>query len=80
MKKILITYYANLREERGVSNETLETDGLSAKDLFLNLKSQYNFTLGIDACRVAINDEFVDWTTELNDGDKLVFIPPVAGG
>ena len=28
----------------------------------------------------AVNDEFVDWSTTLNDGDKLVFIPPVAGG
>jgi molybdopterin converting factor small subunit len=30
--------------------------------------------------KVAINDEFSAWDTALNDGDRLVFIPPVAGG
>ncbi|HJN00209.1 MAG TPA: MoaD/ThiS family protein [Gammaproteobacteria bacterium] len=27
-----------------------------------------------------MNDEFSDWNIELNDGDRLVFIPPVTGG
>jgi molybdopterin converting factor small subunit len=30
--------------------------------------------------RVAINEEFADWTRPLEDGDHVVFIPPVAGG
>jgi molybdopterin synthase sulfur carrier subunit len=30
--------------------------------------------------RVAVNDEFGDWSQELADGDRVVFIPPVAGG
>ena len=31
--------------------------------------------------RVAINDEFCDWSQPLAEpGDRVVFIPPVAGG
>jgi molybdopterin converting factor small subunit len=30
--------------------------------------------------RVAINNEFRDWSTPLAEGDAVVFIPPVAGG
>jgi molybdopterin converting factor small subunit len=30
--------------------------------------------------KVAINDEFADWQHKLQDGDTVVFIPPVAGG
>jgi molybdopterin converting factor small subunit len=30
--------------------------------------------------KVAVNDEFSDWAQTLADGDRVVFIPPVAGG
>jgi len=30
--------------------------------------------------RVAVNEEFSDWQRPLEDGDRVVFIPPVAGG
>jgi molybdopterin converting factor small subunit len=30
--------------------------------------------------RVAVNEEFVDWSRPLESGDRIVFIPPVAGG
>jgi molybdopterin converting factor small subunit len=30
--------------------------------------------------KVAVNDEFRDWDTPLAAGDRVVFIPPVAGG
>jgi molybdopterin converting factor small subunit len=30
--------------------------------------------------RVAVNDEFADWSRPLVAGDRVVFIPPVAGG
>jgi molybdopterin converting factor small subunit len=30
--------------------------------------------------RVAVNDEFRDWSSALEPNDRVVFIPPVAGG
>jgi molybdopterin converting factor small subunit len=30
--------------------------------------------------RVAVNESFSDWSRPLAEGDRVVFIPPVAGG
>ena len=38
------------------------------------------FNIGILGFKIAVNDEFSDWDIKLNDGDRLVFIPPVTGG
>ena len=49
-------------------------------DLFAELQARHPFTLPAKMLRVAINDEFGEWAQELADGDRVVFIPPVAGG
>ena len=30
--------------------------------------------------RVAVNQCWAEWTTPLNDGDEVAFLPPVSGG
>ncbi len=79
-KKIHVQYYAVLREARGVSQETVATNSADAKELYLELKHKFGFTLGRDLVKVAVNDQFKDWDTELTSGDTVIFIPPVAGG
>ncbi|MBI4931132.1 MAG: MoaD/ThiS family protein [Bacteroidetes bacterium] len=44
------------------------------------LKNKYHFRLSTGLLKVAVNDEFKAWDTPLNSGDRIVFIPPVAGG
>ena len=78
--KINVHYYAMFRESAGRSDETIETDTGNAATLFDSLKSKYDFPMGRSHVRLAVNDAFVDWETPLNDGDAIVFIPPVAGG
>lgn len=78
--KIHVQYYALLREERGVSHETLSTNARTAKDLYTELQKKFSFKLSTNLLRVSVNDEFSDWKTPLKSGDKIVFIPPVAGG
>jgi molybdopterin converting factor subunit 1 len=75
-----IQYFAILREQRGASVETIDTSADSAGALYDELRARYHFTLPLERIRVAINDEFVAATAPLHAGDRIVFIPPVAGG
>ncbi len=79
-KTIHIQYFAILREQRGVSEETLTTSATTATELYLELKEIYDFSLSSKVIRVAINNQFCPWETPLRSGDYVVFIPPVAGG
>ncbi len=79
-KTIHIEYYALLREERGLMSETIQTSAKTTLDLYRELKTKYNFKLPTSILRVAVNDEFASWQTVLKTKDRVVFIPPVAGG
>jgi len=80
MTQITVQYYAILREQAGRSTETVETAGATAAGLYAQLAAHHHFTLARTVMKVAINGEFADWDTMLNNGDHVVFIPPVAGG
>jgi len=79
-KRIQIHYYALLREQRGLSEELLVTFARSARQLYRELSERYRFSLPAEQLRVAVNDEFQNWDDPLQDNDRVVFIPPVAGG
>jgi molybdopterin converting factor subunit 1 len=80
MNQIEIQYFAVLRERAGVSRETVETAAATAADLYDELAARHDFGLPRGMLRVAVNDEFADWSHRLAAGDRVVFIPPVAGG
>ena len=77
---IHIRYYALLREERGVSDETLKTLAQTPKELYKELGDRYNFRLKENLLKVAVNDSFANWDAPLKNNDTVVFIPPVSGG
>ena len=79
MKRISVEYFAVLRERAGRDREGLETNMNTPADLFAELQTRYTFP-NMTSIKVAINDEFADWHRQLQDGDRVVFIPPVAGG
>ncbi|MBI4557913.1 MAG: MoaD/ThiS family protein [Candidatus Hydrogenedentes bacterium] len=80
MKQINIHYYALLREQRGCGDETIGTTAATAADLYHELRERHRFTLGIELLKVVVNAQIRTWNTILNDGDTVVFLPPVAGG
>lgn len=80
MKRIRVEYFAILKEQRGVPSETVETAARTSDELYEELKAQHDFTLPASLVQVAINGAFAGNDRQLNDGDELVFIPPVAGG
>jgi len=80
MKTIHVQYFAVLREQARRGEETLATDAHSPADLYEALKERHGLTLPRAVLRVAVNEEFCGWDRPLYEGDRVVFIPPVAGG
>lgn len=78
--KLTLQYFALLRDQRGLDEETIESHCQTASALYSELAAQHGFTLPTSVLKVAINDDFSTWSSELKDGDRIVFIPPVAGG
>jgi molybdopterin synthase sulfur carrier subunit len=80
MRTLQIQYFAILREQRGLSQEKLATAAATPTELYEELRARHGFTLPADRIRAAVNDSFVDSSAPLHEGDRVVFIPPVAGG
>jgi len=77
---ITVQYFAILREQAGVGQETVETDARSPQALYGELAQKHGFSLDGEVLKVALNSEFSSMSEPLKDGDTIVFIPPVAGG
>ena len=80
MKTVTIEYYAILREMTGKCQEQFSTSANTILELYQEVSLKYGFLLEFDQLRAAINDSFVDWHTDLNKNDVVVFVPPIAGG
>jgi molybdopterin converting factor small subunit len=80
MRNISVQYFAILREQRGLATEELLTDAVTAQDLYARLQAEHHFSLPAALIRTAINDNFADSGSILREGDRVVFIPPLAGG
>ena len=77
---VQLRYFASIREALGRREERLEVpDGASVEDVWRQLVGGHP-PLGRQRYRPAVNQEYVDPSTVLHDGDELVFIPPVSGG
>ena len=80
MKEVKIKYFAILKEQARIENEVIKVPCETYSDLYNFLKNKYNFSLPVDYIQVAVNHEFKDMNHLINEGDNVVFIPPVAGG
>lgn len=77
---ITVRYFAIFREERGLSEEALETSAQTVEELYAELKLANGFRLEPKWVRLAVNGAYVPATRHLAPGDEVVLIPPVAGG
>jgi molybdopterin converting factor subunit 1 len=78
--QVRIQYFAVLREQAGLAEEVLETRAATPADLYDEVRQARGLALPRSMLRVAVNDEFCEWSQPLRAGDRVVFIPPVAGG
>jgi molybdopterin converting factor subunit 1 len=79
-KSVTLDYFAIFREVTNQDRETVSTSARTVGGLYEELKARYAFPLPVDSLRVAVNDEFAQWQREVREGDRIAFIPPVAGG
>lgn len=75
-----VQYFAVLREQAGTGEQSVSSAAGTPAALYEQLRAAHGFTLAADQLRAVVNEEFVDWQAPLQDGDRVVFIPPVAGG
>ena len=54
-------------------------EGDDPSDVLASIKKKHKIDIGANF-KIAVNDEFSKWDIKLNNGDRLVFIPPVTGG
>ena len=79
---IRVRLFARLREQAGFETKTLRLPvGSTLADVYDAIKQEHpGLAEGRDGVRGALNQEFVDWSTPVTDGDEVAFIPPVSGG
>jgi molybdopterin converting factor subunit 1 len=79
-RTVTVHYFAALREQRGIGEESIETTAATPRELYEELRARHALTLQPADLQVAINEEVREWDTALQEGDTVVFLPPVAGG
>ncbi|WP_440455272.1 MoaD/ThiS family protein [Psychrobacter sp. ASPA161_9] len=78
---INVLYFASLADEANCQQETVSVQqSTSLTELYEHLTQKHRFSRPQTELRVAVNDYFAKWTDQINDGDSVVFITPVAGG
>lgn len=81
-----ILYFAWLRQKIGAGEEAVSPPPsvatVAALVDWLRAKSPAHAAAfaNVKAVRVAINQEFADWTAPIAAGDEIAFFPPVTGG
>jgi len=78
--KVKVIYFAAMREQAKLNEEWVDTDSKNPQDLFAELNKTHNFKIDQSHLKVAINETYSEFDTELREMDTIVFIPPVAGG
>jgi len=80
LKRVHVRYFAAFREAAGIGGELVETSASTLSDLYSELKGRHGFSLSSSQLKVSKGLEIVDLSGPVEDGDEIVFIPPVAGG
>lgn len=80
--KIKVIYFAIYSELLAKREESIDIEeGATVKNVFEQCTEGLSDRKKLlESTLFAVNDEYVDSTVLLQDGDELVFIPPVSGG
>lgn len=79
-KQVTVKFFALLREQAGCRETTLTTTAVTPADLYAELMRARGLAVPPRLLSYAVNERYVAGDTALRDGDRVAFIPPVAGG
>lgn len=82
-KTIELRYFARIREDVGLEQESLDTTANTVEDVLAELKQRgapWDKVLSSSQLLVAVNQEMTSVDTAINAGDEVAFFPPVTGG
>lgn len=79
-KKISLTFYAGLKEQAHCNDLEITTHAKTVGEIYNEISLRFNFLHDQTTMRFAKNHRLVSEETVLDDGDTIVFIPPVSGG
>lgn len=80
-RQIHVRFFAILREQAGLASLTAESAAPDAAALYAELQGRFpGLTFPATLLKVSINERYAELTTPLAANDRVVFIPPVAGG
>lgn len=80
MRTLTVLYFAQLRDQRGLDAEPVETASATPRELYRELAQRHGLAVPERQLAVAVNAELADWDAPLHAGDTVVFLPPVSGG
>ena len=80
MKSVTLKHYAVFREQRGLASEEYETAARTLAELYRDLAEKHGFSLPSSVVKAAVNESFTSMESSFEEGDEIVFVPPVAGG
>jgi sulfur-carrier protein len=78
--EVTVQFFAVLREQAGVSEAAVSTAARDVGGLYTQLSQSHGLRFPFERLRVAVNQRYVPNDAPLAAGDRVVYIPPVAGG
>lgn len=79
-REVRVAWFGHLAEQRGLRAESVATKAETAGDFLREMSDLHQLGLDPQLVRIALNDEFVLEGNRLQAGDRVVFLPPFAGG
>jgi molybdopterin converting factor subunit 1 len=80
--RVTVLFFGRLKEVAGGTQESLEVaSGSRIEDLFAVFVARHPELARYRGSLVASrNQEFAPWSTMVDSGDEIAFLPPVSGG
>ena len=80
LKNLTVRYFALLREQAGCREAAIITAASTPSELYAEQMQARGLTVPARILSYAVNERYVSGDSSLREGDRVAFIPPVAGG